>query len=119
MQPGSNPSPEPNSLITGKITGNFAESGLPMRFSNLIHERIQELAAKFPTQRNREFFCWNREEKSFEQGVFIGKLLARGGPHATITSVSMKSLIFGVSPCNFGNAGRFWKNAGKRLARAC
>ena len=43
-------------LITGKITGNFAESGLSMRFSSLIHERIQELGAKFPTQRNREFF---------------------------------------------------------------
>src|SRR6266436_8435981 len=27
-----------------------------MRFSSLIHERIQELAAKLPTQRNREFF---------------------------------------------------------------
>src|SRR5258706_427102 len=34
--------------LTGKRTGNFAESGLPMRFSSLIHERIQELAAKFP-----------------------------------------------------------------------
>jgi hypothetical protein len=41
--------------LTGKRTGNFAESGLPMRFSSLIHERIQELAAKFPMQRNREF----------------------------------------------------------------
>jgi hypothetical protein len=77
---------------------------------------IKYLNPKFPTQLNREFFCWNREEKSFEQGVCIGKLLAYGGSRATITSVSMKSLIFGVSPCNFGNAGRFWENAGKRLA---
>jgi hypothetical protein len=44
-----------NSLLTGKRTRNFAESGLPMRFLSLIHERIQKLAAKFPTQRNREF----------------------------------------------------------------
>jgi hypothetical protein len=50
-----------NSLLTGKRTGNFAESGLPMRFLSLIHERIQKLAAKFPTQRNREFFGVNRE----------------------------------------------------------
>jgi ribosomal protein S6E (S10) len=52
IEPVSKPS---NSLRTGKITGNFAESGLPMRFPSLIHERIQQLAAKFPTQRNREF----------------------------------------------------------------
>ena len=36
-------------------------SASPMRFSSLIHERIQELAAKFPTQRNRNFWRHNRE----------------------------------------------------------
>jgi len=45
----------PNSLLTGKITGNFAESGHPRRFSCLINGRIQWLTAKFATQRNREF----------------------------------------------------------------
>jgi hypothetical protein len=30
------------SLLTGKRTGNFAESGLPMRFLSLIHERIHK-----------------------------------------------------------------------------
>src|SRR5262249_39707569 len=45
----------PNSLLTGKLTGNFAESGHPRRFPDLIKELIQRLAAKFPTQRNREF----------------------------------------------------------------
>src|SRR5262249_31726259 len=45
----------PNSLLTGKLTGNFAESGHPRRFPHLINELIQRLAAKFPTQRNREF----------------------------------------------------------------
>src|SRR5262249_48185453 len=45
----------PNSLLTGKLTGNFAESGHPRRFPHLINELIQRLAGKFPTQRNREF----------------------------------------------------------------
>ena len=31
----------PNSLLTGKLTGNFAESGHPPRFSCLINARIQ------------------------------------------------------------------------------
>src|SRR5262249_2720294 len=45
----------PNSLLTGKLTGNFAESGPLLRFRRPINEPIQRLAAKFPTQRNREF----------------------------------------------------------------
>ena len=45
----------PNSLLTGKLTGNFANSGPQQRFPHLINEPIQRLAAKFPTQRNREF----------------------------------------------------------------
>jgi hypothetical protein len=31
----------PNSLLTGKLTGNFAESGPPPRFSSLINAHIQ------------------------------------------------------------------------------
>src|SRR5262249_4714441 len=45
----------PNSLLTGKLTGNFAESGPLLRFRRPINELIQRLAAKFPTQWNREF----------------------------------------------------------------
>ena len=45
----------PNSLLTGKLTGNFANSGPQQRFPHLINELTQSLAAKFPTQRNREF----------------------------------------------------------------
>ena len=45
----------PNSLLTGKLTGNFAESGLTRRFSRLLRQQIQCLAEKFPTQWNREF----------------------------------------------------------------
>src|SRR5262249_60643765 len=45
----------PNSLLTGKLTGNFAVSGHQRRFPHLINEPIQRLAAKFPMRRNREF----------------------------------------------------------------
>src|SRR6516165_7439097 len=41
--------------ITGKLTGNFTDSGPLRRFSRLIAELIQWLPDKFPTQRNREF----------------------------------------------------------------
>ena len=44
-----------NSLLTGKRTGNFAESGLLMRFLSLIHEQIQLFSSKIPYARNREF----------------------------------------------------------------
>ncbi|HEV7999131.1 MAG TPA: hypothetical protein VGP63_04575, partial [Planctomycetaceae bacterium] len=46
----------PNSLITGKLTGNFSNSGLFLRFSLLIVQQVQWLAEQFPTQLNREFF---------------------------------------------------------------
>jgi len=44
-----------NSLLTGKLTGNFVDSGPLARFSRPIGKRIQWFAAKFPTQGNREF----------------------------------------------------------------
>src|SRR5215216_7134625 len=50
-----------NSLITGKLTGNFAFSGPILRFERPIEQQLQCLAAKFPTQRNRELFSRNRE----------------------------------------------------------
>ena len=42
-------------LLTGKLTGNFANSGPLRRFWHLIVHLIQWLADKFPTQTNREF----------------------------------------------------------------
>jgi hypothetical protein len=42
-------------MLTGNLTGNSANSAPQQRFSHLINELIQRLAAKFPTQRNREF----------------------------------------------------------------
>jgi hypothetical protein len=50
-----------NSLLTGKITGNFVDFGLHLRLWRPVGEQIQALAAEFPTQGNREFFRWNRE----------------------------------------------------------
>ena len=54
-QSPSNPSPAPNSLLTGKLTGNFAESGRARRFSRPLEQQIQCLTEQFPAQRNREF----------------------------------------------------------------
>jgi hypothetical protein len=59
-----NRSPQPNSLITGNLTGNFLILGPFGRFSLLIGEQIQMVTIEFPTRRNREFF-------SAEQGMFL------------------------------------------------
>ena len=50
-----------NSLLTGNLTGNFSILCLPRPFRRPVGEQIQTLAAKFPTQWNREFFQQNRE----------------------------------------------------------
>jgi hypothetical protein len=56
----------PNSLLTGKLTGNFAKSGLSVAISCPINAGIQCLTAKFPTQQNREF-------SNAYQGIFFGE----------------------------------------------
>jgi hypothetical protein len=61
----------PNSLLTGKLTGNFAESGLLLQFQPPVSELIQRLAAKFPTQRNREFLDAYQGKFFEEQGICI------------------------------------------------
>jgi hypothetical protein len=53
---------EANSLLTGKLTGKFADSCLSVRFLRPVDQQNQGLAGKFPTQPNREFF-------EFEQGI--------------------------------------------------
>src|SRR5258708_1955507 len=50
-----------NSLLTGKLTGNFSISGPIPLFWHAISERVQRLAEQFPTQRNRELFWASRE----------------------------------------------------------
>ncbi|MGC2780794.1 MAG: hypothetical protein WA418_34680 [Bradyrhizobium sp.] len=66
--------PEPvstsNSLLTGKRTGNLAESALLKRFLHKFCLQNQLLAAKFPAQWNREFFGVKRELFGKEQGIF-------------------------------------------------
>jgi hypothetical protein len=51
----------PETLLTGKLTGNFAKFACWAQFCTLTREQIQRLAAKFPTQQNREFLQKNRE----------------------------------------------------------
>jgi hypothetical protein len=40
---------------TGNFTGNFAEIGSFGNFLGEIHLQYQNVSAKFPTQKNREF----------------------------------------------------------------
>ena len=56
MQPGSNQSPSPNSLLTGKLTGNSAKFSPMRRFPFPIGTQNQKLTAEFPARLNREFF---------------------------------------------------------------
>ena len=58
-----------NSLLTGKLTGNFVKSAHLGAILKLTREQIQRLAAKFPTQQNRELFRRNREFVRSEQGI--------------------------------------------------
>src|ERR1700730_7992130 len=51
----------PNSLLTGKLTGNFTDSGPLRQFRRLFAQQLQKVAAKFPKQWNREIFLRNRE----------------------------------------------------------
>src|SRR5436309_1208060 len=46
---------DPEAVLTGKLTGIFAYSGPILRFERPIEQQVQCLAAKIPTQRNREF----------------------------------------------------------------
>jgi hypothetical protein len=55
--------------VTGKLTGNFAESGSFRRFRYPVNEQIQSLAAKFPTQPSREFLETEQGILDKEQGI--------------------------------------------------
>jgi hypothetical protein len=46
-QSQSNPSPLPNSLLTGKRTGNFVKTTSFEKILRLTDEQIQKLSAKF------------------------------------------------------------------------
>jgi len=55
MQSPSNQSAGENSLLTGKLTGNFRLFGPFLIVLLPIATKIQWVTAKFPMQRNREF----------------------------------------------------------------
>src|SRR6266436_3761275 len=59
-----------NSLLTGKLTGNFVDSGPLPRFRRPVGKRIQWLAEQFPTQRNRQFLEALQGIILEEQGFF-------------------------------------------------
>jgi hypothetical protein len=59
-----------NSLLTGKLTGNFEKFGPSAPIPHSIDQQIQRLAAKFPTQRNREFSSRIRDFVAGKQGNF-------------------------------------------------
>src|ERR1700730_17269906 len=61
---------EANSLLTGKLTGKFADSCLSVRFLRPVDQQIQWLAGKSPTQPNREFFEFEQGIESRDQGIF-------------------------------------------------
>jgi hypothetical protein len=44
-------------MLSGNLTGNFANSGPQQRFSHLINELIQRLAAKFPYATEQGIFA--------------------------------------------------------------
>jgi hypothetical protein len=60
-QSRSNQSLHQYSLRTGKLTGNFADSGGSLQIWLRLNHHLQWLAVKFPTQKNREFFKANRK----------------------------------------------------------
>src|SRR5262245_1059791 len=60
-EPRAVTTPLSNSLLAGKLTGNFNKFACCAGFCTLTREQIQRLAAKFPTQQNREFLQKNRE----------------------------------------------------------
>src|SRR5262245_4355595 len=72
-QSHSNLSPPANSLLTGKLTGNYVKFACWARFCTLTRQQIQRLAAKIPTQQNREFLRRSREfageNREFERAI--------------------------------------------------
>jgi hypothetical protein len=69
LQPRANLSPEPNSLRSGKNTGNFVEAAGLVGFCKLIREQNQRLLAVFPAQQNRELFGREQGILAWEQGI--------------------------------------------------
>jgi hypothetical protein len=65
----SEPSSATNSLLTGKVTGNFGNLSFRADFSRKSAATIQWVAAKFPKRRNREITLDIRELAFPDQGI--------------------------------------------------
>src|ERR1039457_3567062 len=66
-------STDPNSLLTGNLTGNFAKNRHLAQRSLQIVASWQGVRDKFPTQRNRELFRRNRELFSRNREIYSAK----------------------------------------------
>jgi hypothetical protein len=88
-----------NSLLTGKITRNFADSGLNPQFWWRVSWRIQSLKAKFPAKRNRQFFRRIRELISKNRELQLPKSNFRYNRSAWILAPS-RSWMMRVSAIN-------------------
>ena len=60
----------PNSLLTGKLTGNFAESGLARRFSRLLSAANSMLCREIPYATEQGIFGAITGNFFEEQGIF-------------------------------------------------
>jgi len=84
----------PNSLQTGKRTGNFVKSAHLVRFRRLTTEQIQRLSGEFPTQQNRELFQRNRDllgkNREFETGIVQIDFRRMFSVHTPVTAVQSR-----------------------------
>ena len=96
---GSNPSPHLNSLITGKLTGNFAESGFLLRFSCPFGERTQWFQHEIPYAREQGI-CQHPYQGKFsgEQGTREMQTWEVGHSTVAITAITCTSM-FSLEVC--------------------
>ena len=89
-----------NSLLTGKLTGNFVKFACWARFCTPTYEQIQRLAAKFPTQPNREFLQKNREfvqeNREFESSsrAAFQTMFSEGPRHSSATATATPGVVW-------------------------
>jgi hypothetical protein len=80
-----------NSLLTGKLTGNFVESRPLLAISALSRPRFQQLGVRFPTQQNREFPNAQQGKYFGEQGICTSRSENRLG--SSVNTVTHRNLI--------------------------
>ncbi len=94
MQSNAHQSPRLNSLLTGKLTGNFVDSGLFPRFGRPVVERIQWLAANSLRNGTGNFF--RRAGNFLERtGNFITPRVSVHFSHACLFGLRTRSVLTG------------------------